>query len=263
MARIFKNCLDCAREMDRELKVSGLSVPVKHYQNVTLEDGEQMTKEIMAVHFVIAKPTTNRDDMVRFMFQVPKDERMSEIPTEFFEDPDVILEYCKTELQDRIGGVPLNPGNSYKVRLDLWQKFMAKDEVEKFDYTYSERISAFGQLPNAIESLKEDIHSRRAFISVWDPELDSGEITGANTRVPCSISYQFMIRNKKLHCIYYIRSNDLYAHWAIDIWLASGIMEHMVEQLKDTYPDLELGYLNYFCGSFHAYKWDLDKRVVF
>lgn len=33
MGRIFKDCLEMVREMDRELKVSGITVPVNHYQN--------------------------------------------------------------------------------------------------------------------------------------------------------------------------------------------------------------------------------------
>ena len=241
MGRIFKTCLDCAREMDRELKVSGLSVPIKHYQNIKLLGKDQLTKEIIGVNFAIIKPTTLRDEMIRFMFQVPEKQpdgsaRMIKNPTEFFEDPDTIIKYCQTELADRIADEAMNPGRSYKIRYDLWQKFFERDaDVEKFDYTYSERISAFKQLPNIIKALKEDPHSRRAMLSIWDPELDSPEITGASTRVPCSISYQFLIRNGMLHAIYYIRSNDLYAHWAIDIWLTAGIMDYLKDQLKDSY----------------------------
>lgn len=32
MGRIFKDCFEMIREMDRELKVSGITVPVNHYQ---------------------------------------------------------------------------------------------------------------------------------------------------------------------------------------------------------------------------------------
>ena len=46
-----------------------------------------------------------------------------------------IEDYCWTELGDRLNRAGLNPGNSYKVRLDLWQKLMSKAEGDKFDYT--------------------------------------------------------------------------------------------------------------------------------
>lgn len=39
MGRIFKDCFEMIREMDRELKVSGITVPVNHYQNQELSGG--------------------------------------------------------------------------------------------------------------------------------------------------------------------------------------------------------------------------------
>ena len=45
MARIFKDCLEMVQEMDRELKVSGITVPVKHYQNKELTGENQNTKD--------------------------------------------------------------------------------------------------------------------------------------------------------------------------------------------------------------------------
>ena len=43
MPRIFKDCLEMVQEMDRELKVSGITVPVKHYQNKELVGENQNT----------------------------------------------------------------------------------------------------------------------------------------------------------------------------------------------------------------------------
>ena len=248
MSRIFNNCLDCVKEMDRELKVCGLSVPVKHYQNVVLEKEDQMTKELIGVSFIISKPLSKRRDMIEFLFP---------------DEVENIEQYCKQEIKDRVSGKALNPGNSYKIRFDLWQKFMSKGtNEEKFDYTYSERISAYNQIQAVVGSLKEDIHSRRAMLMIWDSSIDSSRMEGANTRIPCSISYQFLIRNNRLFCIYYIRSNDYYAHWALDIWLSGALMEYIRKQLLDPYPNLKLGSLNYFCGSFHVYNHDLKKRNV-
>ena len=128
--------------------------------------------------------------------------------------------------------------------------------------TYSERINELKQLDNAINALKDDIHSRRSVISIWDPK-DSCDIEGFNTRVPCSISYQFLIRNNKLMVIYYIRSNDYFKHFVIDIWLTHAIQEFVRQQLLEVYPNLKCGSLNYYAGSLHAYKEDLDKVIVY
>lgn len=247
MARIFKDCLEMVQEMDRELKVSGITVPVKHYQNKELVGENQNTKELIGVNFIISKPSLKKKEMLEFLFK---------------EEADNIEKYCEQELLDRVNREGLNPGNSYKIRLDLWQSLMSKKDGEKFDYTYSERINFHNQLDNAIASLKDDEHSRRAMVMIFKPE-DTDESMGFATRIPCSISYQFVIRNNKLMVIYYIRSNDYFKHFAIDIWLANAMQEYIVEQLKDTYPKLKVGSLNYYCGSFHAYNEDLSNWVIY
>ena len=247
MARIFKDCLEMVQEMDRELKVSGITVPVKHYQNKELFGENQNTKELIGVNFIISKPSLKKKEMLEFLF---KDEANN------------IEKYCEQELLDRVNREGLNPGNSYKIRLDLWQSLMSKKDGEKFDYTYSERINFHNQLDNAIASLKDDEHSRRAMVMIFKPE-DTDESMGFATRIPCSISYQFVIRNNKLMVIYYIRSNDYFKHFAIDIWLANAMQEYIVEQLKETYPKLKVGSLNYYCGSFHAYNEDLSNWVIY
>lgn len=247
MARIFKDCLEMVQEMDRELKVSGITVPVKHYQNKELVGDAQNTKELIGVNFIISKPSLKKREMLDFMFKG---------------DAQNIEDYCKQEFEDRVNRDCLNPGNSYKIRMDLWQSLMSKKNGDKFDYTYSERINYQHQLDSAISALKDDEHTRRAMVMIYRPE-DTADATGFETRIPCSISYQFLIRNNKLILIYYIRSNDYFKHFPIDIYLANSMQKYVVEQLKDTYPDLKVGQLNYFCGSLHAYKEDLDNWVIY
>ena len=247
MARIFKDCLEMVQEMDRELKVSGITVPVKHYQNQELTGANQNTKELIGVNFVISKPWLKKREMLDFLFKG---------------EAEKIEQYCQQEILDRIDRSGLNPGNSYKIRMDLWQKLMSKKDGDKFDYTYSERINYVRQLDNAIAALKDDIHSRRAMIMVFRPE-DTQESMGYQTRIPCSVSYQFLIRNNKLMVIYYIRSNDYFKHFAIDIWLTHAIQDYICQQLQGTYPGLKVGSLNYYAGSFHAYNEDLSNWVIF
>ena len=235
------------QEMDRELKVSGITVPVKHYQNKELTGDDQNTKELVGVNFIISKPSLRKREMLDFIFE---------------EEADNIEQYCEAELQDRLNRKGLNPGNSYLIRMDLWQQLMSRSEGGKFDYTYSERINFSNQLDNVIETLKEDEHSRRAMIMVFKPE-DTEDSAGFQTRIPCSISYQFLIRNNKLMVLYYIRSNDYFKHFAIDIWLTNALQNYVAEQLKDKYPSLKVGSLNYYAGSLHAYKEDLSNWVIY
>lgn len=247
MSRIFKDCKQMIREIDRELKVSGITVPVKHYQNKRLEGDSQKTKELIGVNFTISKPYLGRREMLDFIFK---------------EDAPRIEDYCRIEFEDRINREMLNPGNSYLVRLDLWQQFMARSKEGKFDYTYSERMNDWRQLDHAIAALKEDINSRRAMVMIFKPE-DTCSSAGFATRIPCSISYQFLIRNNRLIVVYYTRSNDYFNHFAIDIWLAAELQAYMVSELSGLYPDLKPGQLEYFAGSLHAYHDDISKWVIF
>jgi len=241
--RIFKDCEEMIREIDRELLVQGITVPVKHYQNKKLEGKNRNTKELVGVSFTISKPLKGRANMLRFIFK---------------DDAKRIEKYCRQEFKDRTSKKPLNPGRSYKIRKDIWQKFMVEDETQ-FDYTYSERL--YWKWQKAVDTLLEDRHSRQCVVNIFRP----GDLhrTGGDTRIPCSVDYSFMIRNNRLYCIYHMRSNDYFAHFPIDIWLAAESIHYMTLQLRVKYNNLKKGSLIYFCNSLHAYNWDLSKWVVF
>lgn len=241
--RIFRNCEEYIREMDRELFQSGIKVAVNHYQNKKLEGDDRFTKEIIGVNVCISKPLEKRKEMLEFIFN---------------EQADRIEQYCIQEFKDRISSTPLNPGESYKIRQDMWQKFLVDDNT-KFDYTYSTRLCAKWRA--IIDCLKEDKHSRQAVMQVFEPQ--DTYAFGGDTRIPCSLHYQFLIRNDQLHCIYCMRSNDYFGHNPIDIWLAAETIKYLTEQLKETYPELETGKLYYQAGSLHAYNWDLKARLLF
>lgn len=244
MSRIFRNCKEAALELERELYQCGLTVPVNHYQNKQLEGKDKYTKEIMGVQICISRPLEGRREMLEHSFK---------------EDADRIEKYCIQEFKDRISPVPLNPGESYKIRQDIWQTLKSNTDNTIFDYTYSERL--YDKWQHVINALKEDKHSRQALMEVFSPE--DLKKHGGFTRIPCSICYQYLIRNNQLHCIYTMRSNDLIQHCFIDIWLAAESIRYLVDQLKETYPELTTGKLYYQAGSLHAYSFDLSDKILF
>lgn len=257
MGRIFRDCFQMVREIDRELSSCGITVPVKHYQNKELTGEDQNTKELIGVNFTISSPLRGVEDMIEFMFK---------------DEAETVMAYCREEAEDRFNRPGSNPGKSWEIRMDLWQKLMSRNQEGKFDYTYSERLhplffpglsnERFSQLTKAIDALKDDEHSRRAMVMVFTPG-DTLHSKGAETRIPCSVSYQFLIRNNKLHCIYYIRSNDYFKHFAVDIVMTGMTMQYMVDNLKEAYPSLEVGPLHYMAGSLHAYHEDLKNWIIF
>lgn len=247
--RVYKTIYDALNETARDIKVRGISVECNSYQDKKLEGEDRFVKELIGVDFKVDKPLLDRDKAIEYIFR-DKEEALR------------IVEYCKQEIADRCSGVPLNPGNSYKIRPDMWTKFL--EGSGKFSYQYAERLWTNNQFRNVIEVLKNDPGTRQAVLSVWNPELDMDlNKTGGGNRIPCSLNYQFFIRNGHLHCIYSMRSNDFLGHHVIDLYCASGLMEYVVKELKDVYPDLKVGSLTYMGGSLHAFHWDLKNWVLF
>lgn len=244
--RIFKTIKDALNETFRDLKVRGISVESKSYQDKLLTGDDRFVKELIGVAFKIDKPTLNRDDAIRYVF-----------PNEY----EKIIAYCKQEIKDRCSGKPLNPGNSYKIRSDMWNQFL---EGNKFSYQYAERLWTNEQFETVINCLKNDAGTRQAVLSVWNPDLDMNkQKLGGGNRIPCSLEYQFFVRNNRLHCMYVMRSNSAIEHCPIDLYCATGLMEYVVKRLKNTYPDIKIGTLTYVCGSLHCFHWNLKDLVIF
>jgi len=245
--RIYKTIKDALNETFRDLKVRGISVECNSYQDKKLYGEDRFVKELSGVAFKIDKPLLQRDEAIKYTFG---------------EESEKIIKYCKQEIKDRCSGKPLNPGNSYKIRSDMWNKFLEGNN--KFSYQYAERLWTNNQFENVINCLKNDSGTRQAILSVWNPDKDmvASKLGGGN-RIPCSLNYQFMIRNNRLHCIYSMRSNSAIEHCPIDLYCASGLMEYVVKRLKDTYPGIKVGSLTYICGSLHAFHWNLKSWVLF
>lgn len=245
--RIYKTIKDALNETLRDLKVRGISVKCNSYQDKKLEGEDKYVKELMGVAFKIDKPNMELDECIKYVFK---------------KDSDRIIKYCKQEIKDRCSGKPLNPGNSYKIREDMWSKFI--ENSGKFSYQYAERLWTNNQFKEVINCLKNDEGTRQAVLSVWNPEKDMQEKKlGGGNRIPCSLNYQFLIRNNRLHCIYSMRSNSAIEHCPIDLYCTTGLMNYVVKELKSTYPNLKTGSLTYICGSLHCFNWNLKEWVLF
>ena len=245
MSRIYSNCLEMIKEVERDAWEMGVQVPVQSMQDKV---GELMTRELRAYGFTITPPQDKLDEMVEYLF--PKSS---------------VLDYCRAELVDRVGGVPLNPGNSYKVRGQVWSEFLHNGT---FAYTYSCRMCQ--QLPRIIQELRDKPGTRQAIINIHsnfyesfdpaNPDLPHQDLhrLGGVARIPCSMYYQMMRRDGKLDLIYTMRSCDFLTHFAVDIWLAARLQEHVANQLG-----IPRGNFSYFTGSLHAYEKDMKTRGIF
>lgn len=225
--RIYRSCKEAASETKRELKELGTIVNLHTMQDKNVENNpDYQTMELIGYSFMI----TNTDDK-------------EELPKSFNKESEI--NWAEAEFQERIGQQELNPGEAYKLR-SVWSEFIHND---KLSYTYSERIGS--QVEKIIEMLKNNPSSRNAIVSMWDRQIDIDNI-GGKKRVPCTMYYQFLIRNNKLNLIYNIRSNDVITHWCWDVYLAVKLQEYVADRLG-----LEKGWFIEQCGSLHAYNKDL------
>ncbi len=116
-----------------------------------------------------------------------------------------------------------------------------------FDGAYAPRIK--NQLEYVYKTIKKDPDTRQAVIVIRDqrdmqPSRD----------VPCTLSLQFLLRQKKLHCVVTMRSNDLLWGTPYDVNGFTLIQKNIARWLG-----VEVGDYVHQAGSLHVYLNVLSK----
>lgn len=177
------------------------------------------------------------------------------------------LPWAEDHFQERIGGKPTNPGETYK----YWPYANFSEENDpykdgkQFSHTYQERFwpkraddlrgdrkgirYTMGDLEDVINQLRDNPLTRQAYLPIFFPE-DTGAVHGQ--RVPCTLGYYFWIEDEKLHCNYIIRSCDALRHFRNDIYLTGRLLQYVANRLE-----LEFGELHFFMFNFHVFENDL------
>ncbi len=102
----------------------------------------------------------------------------------------------------------------------------------------------------AKESLIADKDTRQAILRFSLPEHQ----WKGNKDQTCTMHGNFLIRNDQLHLSVVMRSNDLTLGLVYDLPWFCGLMDRMVEELKDTYPNLTKGHYTHTVHSLHIYE---------
>lgn len=225
--RIYRDCLEAITDIGRELKKCATTVHTQTMQNKDIRDNpDYETKEIQAFSFTILD-TTDKSMM-----------------------PNATSAWCLNEFQERIDpDTRHNPGIAWLMRKEVWKEFLVKqiDGKDKFDYTYSERMG--WQVQANIAELNRNPDTRQAIIQVHNRLQDQDKM--GKQRVPCSMFYQFMLRDGKLDVIYVMRSTDFVTHFQNDVWLAAELRDHIARELGK--PP---GKFIMFASSLHVYRKD-------
>lgn len=102
-------------------------------------------------------------------------------------------------------------------------------------------------------SLLNDKDTRQAILRFSLPEH---QYLG-NKDQTCTLHGNFLIREDRLNLSITMRSNDLMKGLVFDLpWFVS-LMYKMVDELKETYPNLEVGHYTHFVHSCHIYERDI------
>ncbi len=167
------------------------------------------------------------------------------------------LPWADDHFAERVGGEPLNPGETWKT----WPWAHSADtfrENQQFNHSYMERLWpryagmthgglrtkefysgdadahrgirwSYGDLESLVDLLVKEPRTRQAYIPLFFPE-DTG--IGDGGRKPCTLGYQFIMRDNQLHCYYPMRSCDLVRHYQDDVYLAVRLMLWVIEQCQ-------------------------------
>lgn len=177
------------------------------------------------------------------------------------------LPWADDHFAERVGGEPLNPGVQWK----HWpwgrsaDKFRGIDEM--FNHTYMERLWPryarrtaggkldrvekgarrttdgarprrgiaweYGDLQSIVDLLVGEPSTRQAWIPLFYPE-DTGY--GDGGRKPCTLGYQFLVRNGSISIWYPLRSCDLVHHFQDDCYLAVRLLLWVLSMCRAAYP---------------------------
>jgi thymidylate synthase len=104
------------------------------------------------------------------------------------------------------------------------------------------------QLDSVRQLLLRDPDSRQAVISLFNPAHDFN----GHRDVPCTLGYQFFIRNGRLDMHTRMRSQDLWLGFPYDVFSFT-----VLHELMAGWVDVELGEYHHHVGSLHLYERDI------
>ena len=198
------------------------------------------------------------------------------------------LPWADDHFEERVCGYPINPGHQWK----KWPWGLKAQESLGlkgiFNHNYMERYwpkfagsasgptespheflelssraktpfgirGPFGDLNDVVRLLADQPLTRQAWMPVFFPE-DTG--IGDGGRKPCSLGYQFMVREGSLHIYYPLRSCDFYRHWADDVYLTIRLALWVIGEaakLNPYWETVKLGSYTMHCTSLHMFKND-------
>lgn len=253
----------------KDFLLNSEEVSTRYWQGVNVESRPDMvTRELLNYTFKLSLPNASLD----YYRELVK--------------PD--LPWADDHFEERVCGYPLNPGTQWaNWRLGVGAKDF-RNAQGQFNINYMERIwpkfagmvppsevpqhgtfeglkplkgirYEYGDLNDVLKLMIKDPHTRQAYLPQFFPE-DTGATH--NDRTPCTLGWQFILRNGKLHIVYGLRSCDLVNHWLNDVYMAVRLLLWVLNELKiasEGWKSVVPGTLTMHITSFHVFLADYYK----
>ena len=116
-----------------------------------------------------------------------------------------------------------------------------------------------------LSELIRDPDSRRAVMHINQPRDLWRAVTAGSKDVPCTLSLQLLLRNRRLHMHAVMRSNDVVWGMPYDVFSFTVLQEAFMLQLKEAgAPVDDLGPYHHTAGSLHLYEthWGMAEEVA-
>jgi thymidylate synthase len=129
-----------------------------------------------------------------------------------------------------------------------WRHFGATYQGADTDYT-TQADQGVDQLAECIRQIREDPHSRRIFMSAWNPtQLKEMCLP------PCHVSYQFYVNaSDELSCMMYQRSGDMFLGIPFNI-ASVALLTHIIANITEK----KVGSISIVIGDAHIYESHVD-----
>ena len=174
------------------------------------------------------------------------------------------LNFLKQEWREWVAEEYKNPGEAWMEYPERWRS--ALNVFGEMDYSYNERINDRGQIKAVIRSLINHPDTRQAYISIYNPVIDSQAINSGRM-VPCILGYQFTQVDKDLNMTVMARSIDANNCLMNDIWLADKLLDYVVEEInrKVKYKadrKVNAGSITFMISNLHSYPDIVRKEMT-
>lgn len=148
-----------------------------------------------------------------------------------------------------------------------WNACCTKDDKKEINSNYGWCVFSEengSQYDNCLEVLKKDKTTRNALIVYNRPEIYKDYKRDGMHDMICTMYSHFFIRKNKLYMVHQMRSNDIrFGFICSDLAWNCFVYQNMYEDLKETYPDLEVGVIRWTSDSMHLYSRHFDDLKKF